>query len=135
VKTVAARYKDTPRYSYLLALAAGLFGLPIIYASAEYASHSWPMTMACFAVLNAVPGAAFGLVWPDIRWRWGVWLCAVPAVAVSVFAPSAWSLAGWLAMTVLPSCAGAYATAQLHLRYVRVDEPLKLGDARVYDDR
>jgi hypothetical protein len=119
---VAARYKDTPRYSYLLALAVGLFGLPFIYLSANYASHSRPLTMACFAVLHVVPGAAFGLVWPDIKWRWGVWLCGVPAVLVSFFAPSAWFLAGWLAMTVLPSCAGAYATARLHLNYVRIDD-------------
>ena len=122
---MAARYKDTPPYSYLLALALGLFALPLIYASANYASHSWPLTMACFAVLNVVPGAAFGLVWPDIKWRWGVWLCGVPAVVASFFAPSAWFMAGWLAMTVLPACAGAYATAQLHLRYVKVDDPGK----------
>jgi hypothetical protein len=132
---VAARYRDTPRYSYLLALALGLFALPIIYMFAGSASDSRPVTMACFAVLHAVPGAAFGLVWPDIKWRWGVWLCGVPALVVSFFAPSGWFLAGWLAMTVIPSCAGAYATAQLHLRYVRIEEPLKLGDARVYDDR
>jgi hypothetical protein len=119
---VAARYRDTPHYSYLLALAAGLFGLPLVYALSNYASHSWPVTMACFAVLHVVPGAAFGLVWPDIRWRWGVWLCAVPAVVVSFFAPGAWFMAGWLAMTLLPACAGAHATAQLHLRYVRIDD-------------
>jgi hypothetical protein len=135
VNDVAARHRDVPRYSYLLALAVGLFGLPLIYASAHYASSSWPLTMLCFAVLNVVPGAAFGLVWPDIKWRWGVWLCGVPIVLVSFLAPNVLYLAGWLAMTVLPSCAGAYATAQLHLRYVRIDEPLKLGDARVYDDR
>ena len=119
---MAARYRDTPRYSYLLALAVGLFGLPFIYVSANYASHSRPLTMACFAVLHLVPGAAFGLVWPDIKWRWGVWLCGVPAVLVSFYAPGAWFLVGWLAMTVLPACAGAYATAQLHLRYVRIDD-------------
>ena len=132
---MAARHRDVPRYSYLLALAAGLFGLSLFYVSANSASHSRPLTMACFAVLQAVPGAAFGLVWPDIKWRWGVWLWGVPAVLVSFVAPDPWFLAGWLAMTVLPACAGAYATAQLHLRYVRIDEPLKLGDARVYDDR
>lgn len=120
---MTARYKDTPPYSYLLALALGLFGLPIIYALAGYASYSWPVTMACFAVLHAVPGAAFGLVWPDIKWRWGVWLCGVPAVVASFFAPSAWFMVGWLLMTVLPASAGAYATAQLHLRYVRVEDP------------
>jgi len=122
---VAARHRDhrdTPRYSYLLALALGLFALPIIYIFAGYDSHSRPLTMACFAVLHAVPGAAFGLVWPDIKWRWGVWLCGVPAVVVSFFAPSGWFLAGWLTMTMIPSCAGAYATAQLHLRYVKVDD-------------
>ena len=119
---MATRYRDIPRYSYLLALAVGLFGLPFIYLSADYASHSRPLTMACFAVLHVVPGAAFGLVWPDIKWRWGIWLCGVPAVLVSFFEPNAWFLAGWLAMTVLPSCVGAYATAQLHLRYVKVDE-------------
>lgn len=119
---MTARYRDTPYYSYLLALAVGLFGLPIIYLSASYASQSRPVTMACFAVLHLVPGAAFGLVWPDIKWRWGVWLCVVPALVVSFLAPSAWFLAGWLAATMLPSCAGAYATAQLHLRYVRVED-------------
>ena len=117
------RYKDTPPYSYLLALALGLFGLPIIYVlSANYASYSRPVTMMCFAVLHLVPGAAFGLVWPDIKWRWGVWLCAVPAAIVSFFAPGAWFMAGWLAMTMLPACAGAYATARLHLRYVQIED-------------
>ena len=122
---MAVRDKDTPPYSYLLALALGLCGLPLIYALASYGSYSPLVTMACFAVLHAVPGAAFGLVWPDIKWRWGVWLCGVPAVVASFFAPSAWFMAGWLAMTVLPACAGAYATAQLHLRYVKVDDPDK----------
>ena len=117
---MAARYKDTPPYSYLLALALGLFGLPFIYALTNYASYSPLVTMACFAVLHTVPGAAFGLVWPDIKWRWGVWLCAVPAVVVSFLEPG--FLPAWLAMTVLPSCAGAYATAQLHLRYVKIDD-------------
>ncbi len=122
---MATRYKDIPRYSYLLAVAAGLFALPFIYMSAgDAGGHggTWLLTMTCFAVLHVVPGAAFGLVWPDITWRWGVWLCGVPAVLVSFFAPGAWFLAGWLAMTMLPACAGAYATAQLHLRYVRVDD-------------
>jgi hypothetical protein len=119
---VVTRYKDTPSYSYLLALAVGLFGLPIIYLSSNYASHSQSVTMICFAVLNALPGAAFGLVWPDIRWRWGIWLCAVPAAIVSFYAPDAWFLAGWLAMTLPPSCAGAYATARLHLRYVQIED-------------
>ena len=130
---MAASYKDTPPYSYLLALALGLFGLPFIYALANCASYSPLVTMACFAVLHAVPGAAFGLVWPDIKWRWGVWLCGVPAVVASFFAPSAWFMAGWLAMTVLPACAGAYATAQLHLRYVRIDEQGKAP--LLYDGR
>ena len=132
---MAAKYKDTPPYSYLLALAVGLFGLPIIYALTGYASYSPLVTMMCFAVLHAVPGAAFGLVWPDIKWRWGVWLCGVPAVIASFFAPSAWFMAGWLAMTVLPACAGAYATAQLHLKYVEVDDtgqvPLLRGGREV----
>jgi hypothetical protein len=124
VKVVAARYKDTPYYSYLLAMAVGLFGLPLIATAVGYTGDgdSRPLTMACFAVIYVVPGAAFGLVWPDVRWRWGVWLCAAPAVIVSLFAPSAWLLAGWLAMTMLPSCAGAYATAQLHLRYVKIED-------------
>ena len=117
------RYKDTPHYSYLLALAVGLFGLPIVYLSANYASYSRAVTMLCFAVLNALPGAAFGLVWPDIKWRWGVWLCAVPAVIVSFNTPDPWFLAGWLAMTLLPSCVGSYAAAQLHLRYVKIEDP------------
>jgi hypothetical protein len=120
---VAAKFKDTPLYSYLLALAVGLFWLPIIYALANYASRSWLVTMLCFAVLHVVPGAVFGLVWPDIKWRWGVWLFGVPAVVVSFFAPGAWFMAGWLAMTMLPACAGSYAMAQLHLHYVKVDDP------------
>jgi len=31
-------------------------------------------------------------------------------------------MAGWLAMTLLPASAGAYAAAQLHLRYVEIDD-------------
>jgi hypothetical protein len=132
---VAAKYKDTPHYSYLLALAVGLSWMPFIYALSNSASRSWVLTTACFAVLHAVPGAAFGLVWPDIKWRWGVWLCGVPAVVVSFFAPGAWFMAGWLAMTMLPACAGAYAAARLHLGYVKVDDsgnaPLLYGGREV----
>ena len=121
---MSARSEDVPRLSYPVVVAAGLLGLPFIYMSANYAAGhgggSRALTMACFAVIHVVPGAAFGLVWPDNTWRWGVWLCAVPAVIVSFFAPDAWYLAGWLAMTMLPACAGAYAASRLHLNYVRV---------------
>ena len=122
---MAARYRDTPHYSYLLALGAGLFALPLVYVPAGYAGvglGARPLAMACLAVLHLVPGGAFGLLWPDITWRWGVWLHGVPAVLISFLAPGAWPLAGWLAMTMLPACAGAYAAARLHLAYVKIDD-------------
>ena len=114
------RYKDTPPYSYLLALAVGLFGLPIVYLSTNYASHSWGMTMMCFAVLNALPGAAFGLVWPDIRWRWGVWLSAAPLCVLSFLQPGAAFYAGWALVSLLPSCACARAVARYALKSTKV---------------
>ena len=121
---MSTRSPDVPRFSYLLAVVAGLFALPLVYLLADSAGGgeggSRLLTRACFAVLHAVPGAAFGLVWPDITWRWGVWLCAVPAVLVSFLARDAWFFPGWLMMTMLPACAGAYAAARLHLKYAEV---------------
>ena len=125
---MSTRSADVPRFSYPVAVAVGLFCLPLIYVQANFVAGltgegygGLPLAAAAiFAVLHAVPGAAFGLAWPDIRWRWGVWLCAVPTCIVSFLAPDAWVFLGWAAMTVLPSCAGAHAAASLHLKYAEV---------------
>ena len=135
---MAARDGDVPRYSYVLAVCAGLFGLPAVYGLVDcLAARSLGDFIAggpvsdyraafaaagLFALGNAVLGAAFGLWRPEKTWRWGVWLCALPTVFVSLLADGVWEFLAWEALTLAPACLGAYAAGRLHLQYVAVDE-------------
>ena len=135
---VGARNADVPRYSHLIAVAAGLFGLPFIYALADFVaggllgdflagfedvSYTDVLPYAVFfAAAYAVLGAVFGLAWPEKTWRWGVWLCALPLCLVSFIAGGAWGFLAWVAVTLLPACLGAYVAGRFHLKYVAVDE-------------
>jgi hypothetical protein len=135
---VAARSEDVPRYAYPLAVAAGTIGLAFVYALADFllrnlldfylekfaegGGYGLTWTAAVFAVSHAVLGAAFGLVWPEKTWRWGVWLCVLTTLLASLLSNSVWYFLLWESVTLLPACAASYAAARLHLRYAEVEE-------------
>jgi hypothetical protein len=112
-----------PRFAYLFAVTVGLAGLFFgvglsMVAGAPHAAYddALAVILAGFAVGQFVVGVACGLVWPRASWRWGVWLYGVPACIISFYNRGAWFFLGWLALTMLPACAGAYAAAALHPR-------------------
>ena len=118
-----------PHFAYPFAVAAGLYGLIFSGALSLIADTSGEgyvgplmILLASFAVGQFVLGGAFGLLWPRATWRWGVWLCATPACIISFYRPGVWFFLGWLALTMLPACAGSYVGAGLQRRYVAVDE-------------
>ena len=127
---MAMRNPEVPALSYVVAVVVGLFGLPFMFTAAGFAVESSGsgsldfagatvglVIAASFGVFHLILGGAFGLLWPEAGWRWGVWLCGLPACAVSYTVPDAWFFANWAAMTVLPACAGAQLAARLHLKY------------------
>ena len=111
-----------PRYSYVLAVLAGFFVLPFVYLLALFAAlparGGAALSYAIFIFGHGALGAAFGLVWPGAKWRWGVWLCAGPACLVSFLEADAKFFLLWVGMTLLPACVGAYTAAALHPRLV-----------------
>ncbi|HEX8721041.1 MAG TPA: hypothetical protein VF736_10455 [Pyrinomonadaceae bacterium] len=124
---MALRNPEVPVISYVLAPLAGLFGLPFMFmaavflrgSSAHYGDFGVGVS-AAFGLGHLVLGGAFGFLWPEAGWRWGVWLCAAPACIISYLEPDAWFFVWWLAMTALPACAGAQMAAWLHLKYTEV---------------
>lgn len=119
---------DVPRYSHVLAVVAGPFAalLPLVliqYAEGLAGEAHHDMRVEEFVTLaasHAFAGGVFGLLWPEKGWRWGVWLCALPACLVSFFAPSLRFFLFYAALTLVPACAGAYVVARAHLRYTQV---------------
>ena len=129
------RSSDVPSLFYALAVAVGLFGLPFIFALTayvagedvlgEYLSDEWGglygvvvVAAIMFGGFHTLLGAVFGAVWPELAWRWGVWLTALPLCLGSFLTPSVWLFAAFAAVTLLPACAAAHLAARLHLRYV-----------------
>jgi hypothetical protein len=112
--------RQAPVIAYPFAVLAGLFGLSFEHLLSLFAATPSRgevgfrmVLLASFAVAQFVLGASFGLLWPRPGWRWGVWLCAVPACVISFYGHSVWFFAGWWVLTMLPACAGAYAAAEL----------------------
>ena len=127
---MSKRGADVPKLSYPVALVLGLFGPPFLNTAggfvtvfAEEGYDAWGMVVAsAFILLNTVLGAAFGLMWPEVKWRWGVWLYGLPACLLSLEAPGLWFFTVWAALTLLPACAGAHAAGKAHLKFTAVDE-------------
>ena len=135
---MAARDAVAPRYAYVLAVCVGLFALPAAFALVDRMAagalddfitgapvrdyRAACVAAGLFALANAVLGAAFGLAWPEKSWRWGVWLCAVSVCLVSYIAYGLWDFLAWTALTLAPSCAGAYVAGRAHLKFTAVDE-------------
>ena len=125
---MVTRNGDVPWFSYGFAVVAGLIVLPFTFLLTSllaelldvgpegFASVFPPALVVSYAIL----GSAFGFVWPESTWRWGVWLSAAPVCFVSFFGLSAPFYVGWVALTLLPACAGAYAAARLHFKYIGV---------------
>jgi hypothetical protein len=127
---VAARDTDTPPYSYPVAVAAGLF---CTWSSVLLGRHlsvlfePWQrdlgfVGLTTVAAGHLVLGGVFGMMWPEKTWRWGVWLCLVPVGLVSLLEPDVSLFFRVVALTLAPACAGAYAAARVHLKYVAVNE-------------
>jgi hypothetical protein len=114
-----------PPFSYALAVAAGLSGLPFMYylvvsvaglPGVDYGD--WvPGTALGFAICHSALGVLFGLLWPGGRWRWGVWLTATPLCFVSFLAPDPWVFLLWAAASLPTACAASSLTARLRLKY------------------
>jgi hypothetical protein len=120
-----ARPSEAHPFAYVVAIVAGLFALaaPLLIASILADTHSG-YTRAFFAVCTAtyaLLGAAFGFIWPDSSWRWGVWVSVAPATLFSFFGGGVSYFIVLLGLTLLPACAGAYAGARLHLKFTKVN--------------
>jgi hypothetical protein len=120
--------RRAPDLAYPFAMAAGLFSL-IFYGTLSVIADTTVardeeyvgaliILLASFAVGHFVLGGAFGLLWRRATWRWGVWLCALPACVISFYGQGVWFFLGWLALTMLPACAGSYVGAELQRRYL-----------------
>jgi hypothetical protein len=130
---MSSRSAAVPRSYYLLAAAVGLFGVPFVYIlggplSEEVSGEEWAgirmVIMAVLAFCYALLGAAFGLMWPAVNWRWGVWLCAAPACLLSFYFPDVWFFLGWLVLTVLPAGSAAYVASRLGSRTPKTNVPM-----------
>ena len=124
-----AKGDDVPRFAYPLAVVGGvgfswvsfLFASSVASALGVWEHKYGYVGAVVFAAAHLVIGAVFGMLWPERTWRWGVWLCLVPVCLVSLTEREA-SVFFWvLALTLAPACAGAYAAARVHLRYVEPD--------------
>lgn len=121
-----AQSANVPRVAYLFAVAAGLVGVPFMYLSVDSVRDmleggglfSMLIVAAAFALGYAALGAAFGSLWSEAGWRWGVWLCAAPSLAVPYFMPDVRVFLAWAMVALLPACAGAYFACSLCLEYV-----------------
>ena len=138
---MSARDEDVPRYAYALAVVAGFGGLSFIFAASYFLAGDLlgylvdgspdgsdgdyghvSEAAAIFIIAHALLGAIFGFLWPEKTWRWGVWLCALPALFAALLAPSASAFLIWVAVTLAPACIGAYAAGKAHLQFTAVDE-------------
>src|SRR5215204_3175488 len=119
---MTARTADVPRLFYALALLVGFCGLPLSFAvlSCGYGvsraassflavmlggegSGAWLSGVAVFAVPQGFLGALFGYAWPQVGWRWGVWLTALPLCLLTFFVPAAGFFLPAVALNTLPS--------------------------------
>ena len=136
---LSARSPGVPRLFYLLAVLVGFCGLPLAFAmtslmAGRVLQDFLPLIVgdgpgallagaALFAAPHALMGAVFGLAWPELGWRWGVWLTAVPLGLLSFVVPGAAYFLAAAGLTTLPACAGAHAAAWMQLRHARAGVP------------
>src|SRR4051794_15712257 len=86
--------EDVPSYSHLLAVVVGPAAAVLPLALIQFVEGLFDAghhdvrgeELFALAVCYLLAGGVFGLLWPEKGWRWGVWLCALPACLVSFFA-------------------------------------------------
>src|ERR1044072_6676345 len=118
-----------PIFAYLFAVVAGLFNLAFaqlltLFVDMPRGSYvgARMLLLSSFALGQFVPEAACAVGvraprpprGPKAGWRWGVWLCAVPACIISFNERGAFFFIGWALLTMLPACAGGYFAAALY---------------------
>ncbi|MFL6334087.1 MAG: hypothetical protein ACJ754_12310 [Pyrinomonadaceae bacterium] len=124
-----AKDDDVPRFAYLLAVLGGVvytwfaffLANSVAMALGEWEYHYGYLGAVVFAAAHLVGGGLFGLLWPERTWRWGVWLCLVPVCVVSLAQREVTIFLWVVALTMAPACAGAYAAARVHLKYVEAE--------------
>jgi hypothetical protein len=128
---MSAPSAGVPRFPYLLAMAAGLSCVLVVYGPAPIlrelltGGDAVPraVILTGFALGYAALGATFGALWPGAEWRWGVWIVAPSACAISFIVPGVWFFLVWVALTLPSACTGAYAACALVTGEPGRDEP------------
>jgi hypothetical protein len=133
---MTSRTADVPAILYVLATLVGACGLPLSFAVLSYGygaervgsdflndfltllfgregSGAWLAGVLVFAVPQGFLGLLFGAAVPEVGWRWGVWLTALPLCLLTFFVPAVGFFLSAVALSTLPSCVGAYAGARL----------------------
>ena len=134
---MTARTADVPWLFYALALLVGFCGLPLLFGvlsqgygmehvpsdfltdfvallfNQREGSGAWLAGVFVFAVPQGFLGVLFGYILPEVGWRWGVWLTALPLCLLTFFVPAVGFFLPAVALTTLPACTGAYAGARL----------------------
>ncbi|MGB7923636.1 MAG: hypothetical protein WCF57_10370 [Pyrinomonadaceae bacterium] len=112
-----------PLSAYLFALAMGtlaFFGtvslvMLIFMATPPFPLWIDPFFLPLFAVSYLLMAALFSLLWPDVSWKWGLWLSLPCLLAVSLVylvntpdgAGILHTIIGTLLIVLLPACACA----------------------------
>ena len=122
---MAAHDSDTNWFVHALAVVAGTFAMLVPFLLTrlwgEPLSQFALDIMMCFSATYAVLGAVFGFLWPESKWRWGVWVSVVPVILFSFMGGGALRFLLFAGLTLFPACAGAYTAARFHLNYTRTN--------------
>lgn len=117
---------DIPWFAYILATVAGLCFIVVASLLSFFGADSLSgfihdrvtVFAIIFAIIYAMLGAAFGFIWPEKTWRWGLLVSLAPVTLLSFFGLAVFH---YSLIVLIPACAGAYMTARLHLNYVATD--------------
>ncbi len=118
---MTARVARTSRFVHALAIGVGLIGMLPVSLLAKFLVELLGVrqsdTVFVFAsvmfIAYAAAGVAFGSLWPEKSWRWGVWIGLLPFIWASLDSPFMTFML--LGVVVLPACAAAQAAARLRL--------------------
>lgn len=119
--------------SIFVGLAVGFFLRTLnrfIYSShIPIAIGEGPLIVIAPVIAYAAVGSIFGYVWPRGRWKWGVWISAIPWLFVALFTfpllrkPHSDTLGLFLfanlVIAPIAACLGSYFGARLSLNRIR----------------
>jgi hypothetical protein len=133
------RQDKVPLYAYFLAFAAGALGTYAVWKL--FAAVNTSKGIGLFLVFGVISGlthgvlgACFGFVWPNGRWRWGVWV-SLPFSLIIGLASSYVTLVFYnprtpikslslfflylllVASTMITACVSAYVSSRLSRTY------------------